>query len=187
MSCVHLTTAFDPEFPEAGCPLVVFRFSGVSAFEEFQVTPEARGWLVTWEAIAGDTPDFQLARSAIITVGEEVQFGDFSEDPPIVLKFRQLPPAGPGGLPRTLFWLEDANTGEPIDPCCGEAWRTNYHVSRQVCNDTFNFLFADSPLPSPCIPAPPPIGLASPNTRGVPPGSISDDVLEDRRRFRRPR
>lgn len=180
VSCGHLTNNFDPEFP-GECPLVVFRFSGVAAFEEFQVSPDARGWLLTWDPIPGDTPDLQLARSAVITVGEEIQFG-FTEDPPVILKFQQLPPAGPGLGPRTLFWLENANTGEPVDPCCVEPPAGNYHFARQVCNNTFNFLFADAPLPPPCSPDPVP-GLVAAAPRALP-ESMSSDVREDRSRFR---
>lgn len=179
VSCGHLTNNFDPEVP-GECPLVVFRFSGVATFEEFQVAPDARGWLLTWTPIPGDTPDNQLARSAVITTGEEIQAG-FTEDPPVILKFQNLPPAGPGLGPRTLFWLENAATGEPVDPCCVAPPFGSYHFARQVCNNTFNFLFADTPLPPPCSPTPTP-GLAA---RALP--TPSNEVLEDRQRMRQAR
>lgn len=144
LECARLTTSED-------CQLVLFRGHGIASLEEFLVTPTARGWLVKFE-----TQPIEVSRNTVITTGVEVQFGDFAETPPTELRFRfvSVVPV-PGGLVdvTVLFWVEDMNSGQPIDPCCEQAFKNVYHWERTPCGD--QLLLSSNPLPPPCPPPPP--------------------------------
>lgn len=175
VACGSLSNSFDPEFPELGCQLVVFRFVGVVAMEEFLVSPTARGWMLTFD------PALDL-RGVKVAVSEEIQL-DFSESPPVVLKYQRLPPAAPDAGARILFWLQDSSTGQPVDPCCNENLFSAYSFTLLGCGAEFNFIFADAPIPSPC-PLPPP-GLAAARAASTTPRALPEDRAQIARARRR--